>query len=103
MFKLQPNPTFTVQVPMTVPGSPEPAPLTVEFRHLSRRRIKTYFEGLQGKTDAEALGEIIVNLPDIDAEYNPASLEALLDNYPAASIELFEAYRRELLEARRKN
>ena len=102
MFKLQPNPTFKAKVDITLPGA-QAAAIEIEFKHLSRSGIKAYFEGLDGKTDAEALGAIIVGWSGIDAAYSAENLAALLDNYPTASVELFDAYRRELMEARRKN
>ena len=103
MFKLNPNPTFKARVEISTPGSATPASIEIEWKHLSRTGIKRFFEGLTDKTDAEALGQIIVGWSGIDAEYCPENLALLLDNYPAASVELFDAYRRELMEARRKN
>ena len=38
-----------------------------------------------------------------DSDYSEEALAVLLDNYPAAGGELFEAFRRELMEARAKN
>lgn len=103
MFKLQPNPTFKSKVQISIPGADKPAALEIEFKHLARPKIKEFFEGLEGKTDAEALGEIIVGWVGVDAPYSADSLQTLLDNYPAAGGELFEAFRRDLLESRRKN
>ena len=103
MFKLQPNPTFKARVALTVPGEAEPAELVVNFRHLSRSGLKEFFSSLGDKTDAEALAEIIDGWEEIDTPYSAQSLAALLDNYPASGLELFDAYRRELMEARRKN
>lgn len=103
MFKLQPNPTFTTKVSLSVPGSDKPASIEVEFKHLSRPKIKAFFEGLEGKTDAEALSEIMVGWSGPDGDFNRDNLQALLDNYPASGGELFDAFRRDLMEARQKN
>lgn len=103
MFKLQPNPTFNSKVSLSVPGEISQAAITVTFKHLSRPKIKAYFDGLEGKTDSESLGEIILGWEGVDAPYSAESLQALLDNYPVAGNELFEAYRRDLMESRRKN
>lgn len=103
MFKLQPNPTFKARVSISVPGADTPAALTVEFRHLSRSDLRSYFESLGGRGDADALGEIIADWADIDAKYTPENLAALVNNYPRSAMELFDAYRAELLESRRKN
>lgn len=103
MFKLNPNPTFTAVTPLSVPGSKNPASIEIEFKHLSKKEIKAYFDGLSGKTDDEALGEIIVGWKGIDTPFSKEALETLLDKYPKAAGELFEAFRFELMEARVKN
>jgi hypothetical protein len=103
MFKLQPNPTFSSKVKLSVPGNEAPQTVTITFKHLSRPQIKSYFTALEGKTDAEALGEIVTDWAGIDAKYSPENLQELLENYPTAAEELFSAYRRELMESRAKN
>ena len=103
MFKLNPNPTFKTTVSLSVPGSAQSAAVEVTFKHLSRSALRDYFAGLEGKQDSEGLSEIIVGWSGVDAEYSREALGQLLDNYPASAAELFEAFRRELLEARRKN
>lgn len=103
MFKITPNPTFTIKVSLSVPGETKPSAVDVEFKHLSRKALKTYFETLEGKEDADALAEIIVGWKGMDVPFGKESLDALVDNYPAAAGEIFEAFRRELMEARTKN
>lgn len=102
-LKLSPNPTFTCPVHLTVPGEAERATVTINYRHMGRSALRAYFEALGGKSDAAGLGEIIAGWSGIDEDYTPEALERLLDNYPLAASELFEAFRRELLEARAKN
>lgn len=102
-LKLQPNPTFTAKALITVPGEEKQAPVQITFKHLARGQIKDYFANLDGKTDGEALGEIITNWDGIDEKYSPEALLEFLDNYPAAGGELFECFRQNLMESRRKN
>lgn len=103
MFKLQPNPTFKTRLAISIAGETTSPPIEVEFKYLSKKAMKDYFAGIDGKTDAEALGELIVGWSGVDKPYDLPTLETLLDNYPAAASDLFEAFRRELLEAKRKN
>lgn len=104
MFKLQPNPTFKAKVAISVAGQVAPAQIEVEFKYLSRPQVRDYFESLGGgKTDAEALSEIIVGWSGPDQAFSREALEMLLDNYPASGSDLFETFRRELLESKRKN
>ncbi len=102
-FKLQHNPTFKARVPVSVPGEAVSPEIVVEFRYLGKKAVADYFRNLGGKSDAEALAGIVVGWEGVDAEYSAETLAELLDNYPAAAADLFEVYRRELLEAKRKN
>lgn len=103
MFKLQPNPTFKARVELSIPGEATPASIEVEFRHLSKSAMRDYFATLAARTDADALGEIVVGWSGVDAPFDRGALATLVDNYPAAAGELFEAFRREAIEGRRKN
>jgi len=103
MFKLQPNPTFKAKVSITIPGQDKPALVEMEFRHMSREAVKGFFESAAGKTDAEALADIVVGWSGVDQAYTSEALAVLLDNYPSAAGGIFEAFRRELFEARAKN
>lgn len=103
MFKLTPDPTFRASVAITVPGEEQPETIAVDFKHLPKSALRDYFASLDGKSDADALGAIIAGWSGVDTDYSAEALALLLDNYPAAAAEMFEAYRRELLDARRKN
>lgn len=104
MFRLQPDPTFKARVSLSVPGHAKKAEIGIEFRHLSRSQIEAFFESCRGgRTDADALGEIIVGWSDVDTAYSSEALAQLVDNYPLAAQELFDAFRREALQAREKN
>jgi hypothetical protein len=103
MFKLQPNPTFKAKVSISVAGEKRLPEIEIEFKYLNKEAIKKYFEDIAGKSDAEALSEIIVGWSGVDQPYSAEALTLLVDNYPAAAADLFETFRKELLEAKRKN
>lgn len=102
MFKIIPNPSFTATVKLSIPGGTTAA-VDVEFKHFSRKALQALFESQGSKGDADFLSEIMVGWSGIDATYSKETLATLLDNYPAAGAEIFEAFRNELLEAKRKN
>lgn len=102
-LKLQPNPTFTATADISVPGQERPAKITVTFRHLSRNKLKDFFAGLEGKPDTESLAEIITGWDGVDEKFSPEALAEFLDNYPTAAAELYESFRKNLLESRAKN
>lgn len=103
MFKLTPNPTFIAAVALSLPGEAKPANVKITFKHLVRPQIKAFFEGLEGKTDAEALGEIVVGWEGFDADFSQDALTELCSNYPKAGGEIFTAFKRELVDAPTKN
>lgn len=103
MFKLQPNPTFKARVPLSVAGADRCPTVEIEFKYLDKDALQTYYAALAGKSDADALSEIVVGWSGIDAAFSPEALEQLLTNYPAAAHDLFTAYRREVVESKVKN
>ncbi|WP_306602495.1 phage tail assembly chaperone [Azonexus sp.] len=103
MLKIKPKDTFKAKVGLSVPGSEKLEVISVEYRHLSRSALQEYYAGLKGKTDAEGLAEIMRGWDGPDAAYSPESLQELLDNYPASAGELYESFRAELVESKRKN
>ena len=104
MFKINPAPTFTVPVEITVPGESQKASLTVTFKHLGKKARKQYFEERLGKEDdAEILSGIIVGWEGADTPYSREALESLLDNYELAATEIMHAYGAALMGAAEKN
>lgn len=103
MFKLEPNPTFWAVVGITVPGDAVAGKLEVEFRHLGVSEWEAY----RAKTAEQPLREVatglIVGWRNVDVPYSAEALARLLDRWPRAAVDLFEAYGRELFEARQKN
>lgn len=105
MFKLQPNPTFTAKVFLSIPGETQPKAVRFTFRHKTREQFKAWLESLEGRQDKETLLDIVAgwDRADIDCDFSAEAFAALLDNFPASGSEIFDAYRREALESRRKN
>lgn len=109
MFTLDPKPTFrsTVQVP--VAGEASSAPLVLLFRHKGKRDLRAWIEGATGQRDAEFLGAVVANWEGVQDEngqavpFTPEAFDKLLDTYAAAGDAIFNAYLRELTEARSKN
>ncbi len=110
MFKLQPNPTFSAKVEIPVPGADAPATLPLVFRHKGRKAAQAWVESAPGRQDIDFLMEIVADwgaeVVGEDGQPQAFSREAfdrLLDEYPASGQAIFNAYLRELGEARRGN
>jgi hypothetical protein len=110
MFKLNPNPTFTCTVRLSVPGSDASAPITFTFRHKGARDLRRWLSSAaQSADDVDFLDEVIESWSGVVSEdgsavpYSKETLAVLLDAYPASAAELVLAYRSQLVDARAKN
>lgn len=103
MFKLNPAPTFKAKVSIPIPGQAKPADIDVEFKHLSAAQRAEVFGNLDAKTKLEFVSELVVGWSGVDQAFSAKALEALLDNYPAATTAIIEAFNREFFGARAKN
>jgi len=82
--------------------------LRLTFRHKGRAELKAWLESTNGKTDAAALFEIIVDMPLSDEHgsemaYSRERLEQLLNSYPSSAQEITVGYVLALTESRAKN
>lgn len=107
MFKLTPQPTFWATVALSVPGSETPSSIDIEFRHLGQKALAELLRG-EEVNDLTILPALMADWRGVGSDAGPVpfsvdALAQLLDNYPAASVELFTAYRRALVESRIKN
>jgi hypothetical protein len=109
MFKINPAPTFTVPVPLSVPGLPEPLEVNINFKHKSRAALAKYLAELGGREHTAYLHEVIDSWTGVHNDagepvpYSITALSDLLGNYSVAHAEILAAYTRELTEAKRKN
>jgi hypothetical protein len=108
MFKLTPNPTFKAPVPLSVPGMEKPLSVPMEFRHKTQAELTAWMAGAPGRSDPDVLGDILVGweIAGDDGQplpYSHTHLATLLENYPAAKGEIFNAYLGELTRAKAKN
>ena len=102
MFKIDPNPTFSAPVSVHVPGQGSGS-FIAEFVYLDKEARKDYVEGLPGKSNLEALAEIVVGWSEMDAPFSHANLERLLNKYDTAAEGFFNAFFKELTGAAAKN
>jgi hypothetical protein len=102
MFKIDPNPTFTAPVSVHVPGQGAGS-FVAEFVYLDQEARKDYVAALSGKSNAEALAEIVVGWNDMDAPFSRENLEKLLNKYDTAATGFFKAFFEELRGTAEKN
>lgn len=102
MLKLNPNPTFSDEVEITVPGQKEPGAINLTFKYRSRKEYGEFLTWLEDKTVSEAMPEFVIGW-DLPEEFTAENVSIFLNNYPAAYGEIFAAYSRLLFESRVKN
>jgi hypothetical protein len=120
MFRIVPNPTFTTDVPLSVPGSDTPVTIKITFRHKTRAQLAAYQQravelALQADAaDAQEqfaayVAEVVdgwigvVGADDKALPYTPANLAQLVQAYPAAGAEIVRRYSQQLSHARAGN
>lgn len=108
-FRIVPSPTFRVKVPLTVPGADARGVVEIEFKHKGRAAFAAWWSTVDGRADADILGDVIAGWSDVIDDkgdpvvYGPEALSLLLDRFPASAIEIRDAYAKALWEAREKN
>ena len=120
MFRIVPNPTFTCDVPLSVPGSDKPVSIKITFKHKSRAELAAYQAravDLAMQADAPDAQEQfaayvsevvdgwigVVGADDKPLPYTPANLAQLIQAYPAAGAEIVRRYAQQLSHARAGN
>ena len=114
MLKLNPDPTFTDDVEITVPGQKEPGTIPMTFKYRSRKEYQEFLESLEEKksdkgkvtrkekTFVEAFPEFVLGW-GLEEEFCQKNIEIFLNNYPVAYQEIFTFYSKMLLVSRVKN
>jgi len=103
MFKITPNPTFTIPVAIPVPGGAGTETLKVIYKHLGRKKFNELVDKLKDITDLDLMETIIAGWEGADAPYSRETLDNLLDNYPQSGRALWEAYLATFAWATEKN
>ena len=120
MFRIIPNPTFTVDVPLSVPGQDKPVSIKVTYRHKGRRDLVLYqARAVELAISADApdaaeqftayVGEVVegwsgvVGADDKPLSYTQDNLARLLEAYPSAGPEIVRRYSQQLSHARAGN
>jgi hypothetical protein len=101
MLKINPDPQFVAEVEITVPGQEETGTITLKFKYMGRKELKKLWD--ESESDEVLLQGVVLGWEDMDVEFSPENLTIFLDNYPAAAVEIVQAYTRKLFESKVKN
>ena len=120
MIRIVPNPTFTCDVPLSVPGADKPVTIRLTYRHKGRRDLSDYqTRAVELAMHADApdaaqqfaayVGEVVegwtgvLDADDKPLPYSTDNLARLLEAYPSAGAEIVRCYSRQLSHARSGN
>lgn len=120
MIRIVPNPTFTCDVPLSVPGTDKPVSIKLTYRHKGRKALNEYQAravdlAMQADANDAAqqfgayVGEVVegwtgvLDADDKPLPYSADNLARLLEAYPAAGAEIVRCYSRQLSHARSGN
>ena len=103
MLKINPEPHFTEDIEITIPGKKETGSINLTFKYRTREELKAFWGGKEKKTDKGLIMGIVTAWDGMDADFNEKNVEIFLNNYPMAGFEIMTAYQKLLLESRVKN
>lgn len=109
MFKLQPNPSFSVAVQIPVPGKDIAPPINFEFKHLGRRALKEFVKNIKEEEKNDDfdplpwLSQVVIGWEGVEKDYSLEAFDELLDQYPGAGFAILSKYVKESTEAKEKN
>ena len=106
MFALQPKPTFTKEVVLTVPGGGE-GKFKGVFQHKGKSELQAFFASISDpekpRADIDSVMEVLVGWEGVDQKFSKENVELLLENYFGAAIAILNAYSTGYFEAKEKN
>lgn len=103
MTKLSINakPTFTADVEIPVHGAgPEKVKMT--FKHRTKDEIDEFIKTREGKTDTETFMDMVSGW-EFAEEFNPKSVEVMLQNYIGAGLATYKTYIDEIVKVKLGN
>ena len=103
MLTIKAPETFAAKVTIT-DASGKGHEVEFTFKHKTLDELQAFLYGEhEGRTDAQALGEIVIGWSGVDAPFSPEALATLLQNYGGSAVTIATAYRDALTGARTKN
>lgn len=100
-LKLNPDPTFSAEVEIPVPGK-APVAVSFTFKHRTRDELDEFLKRAVDLRDAALIMEVASGWELADA-FTVENVTALVQNYIASPGAVFEKYLTELTKAREKN
>lgn len=104
MLKINPNPKFSADVEIHVPGE-KPEKVKFTFKHKAQDEYKSFLDRAKNgqASELETLLEIVDGWSGCDVEFSSGALADLLNQYHTAGTAIFATYVNEQVGARLGN
>ena len=103
MLKLQPKPTFQLEVDVPVAGEEKPTKIKLTALYRNTEELEKLIGGDETVTVDEFVMATITGWEGVDAVFSEATLRELLSNYHGVGIVIHRAYFNEVYKAARGN
>lgn len=103
MLKLQPNPTFQLEVEVPVAGEAKPTKIKLTALYRNTEELEKLVGGNEKVTVDEFVMASITGWEEVDAVFSETTLRELLRNYHGVGIVIHRAYFNEVYKAARGN
>lgn len=103
MLKLQPNPTFQLEVEVPVAGEAKPSKIKLTALYRNTEELQALISGEREVTVDEFAMATITGWEEVDAPFSETALRDLLRNYHGAGMVIHRAYFNEVYKAARGN
>lgn len=104
-LSLAAKPTFSAIVGIPVPGVAATQPVEFTFRHRTKSALKAWRESIDLDADGVTVEHVLDMATgwELDDPFDRASIELMLEAYPASGLVIFVRYMNEMQDARLGN
>lgn len=112
MLKITPDPTFSADVKITVPGQEKPGTIPLTFKYMGSSEFKKFADQFLEITEEDVKHKKdptpdhfmdFVEKWGLEEEFTKKNVEIFMNNYPAAFFEILLKYRELAHRSRLKN
>ena len=102
-LKINPDPTFTTDLGISVPGVKDPVIVKITFKYKNRKEYLNYMEENKDVLVEDILADLVVGWKGFDMPYSIDNLKDVFANYPPTSMDMLSLYSKELFISKVKN
>lgn len=104
-LSLVPNPLFSVDVGIPIPGVKEPTPVAFEFKHKGKTALNAFRETVDFSADGITVAHVreMASSWGIEDEFSDENIGKLLEEFPGSGLAIYARFMGELQDAKLGN